>query len=280
MFKHCKAYFYGKVTHSLAVFLTLLALTHYSFKASGLSHSAGNIALLGDSMTWIGGDSCQKPNGWSHVLKKSGIADTICVFARSGATWTNTNATKPDISFYSEILHDNNVVYNQALRLIEIVKKNKELTPDCIIIFAGANDAWFSLRRPGIFNSQHTPEDFKFSEETDVSEITSLSESVMLVCDMLQSYFPLSSYVIVTPLQMAKVSAEEIFQVSDIIEMSALSRGCTVLRADKNVEICHDIEKTTPTFTYDGVHTNAEGARLVGEYILMHLPLKRQITEN
>ena len=259
--------------------MTLLALIYTSFKVSGSNPTIGKVALLGDSLTWIGGDSCQNPNGWSHFLKEAGIADTICVFARSGATWTNTKDTKPDISFYSEILHDNNVIYNQAFRLIEIVKKNQTLTPDYIIIFAGANDAWFASKRPGIFDSIGTPDNFRYSENTDVSDVTSLSGCVELVCDILQSSFPLSKYIIVTPLQMSKVSAEDIFKISDIIDKASSTRGCMVLRADKNVDISHEIERKTPTYTYDGVHTNAEGARLIGEYILGHLPLDRPIKE-
>lgn len=248
----------------------LVCFVAFSFFCASAA-SPRKIALLGDSMTWIGGDSCQNPTGWSHYLMKSGIAESIDVYARSGATWTNTSHTKAAPSFYSEVLHDDNVVYNQVLRLISNVAEGKAAVPDCIVIFAGANDAWFSSRRPGIFNHGNEALDIKYTSDTDVASATSLLSSVALVCDILKQSFPSASYLIVTPLQMSKVSEETVHVVSDIIEKSAGSRGFTVLRADNNVDIKHDVESKTPKHTYDGVHTNPDGARLVAQFIIPYL---------
>lgn len=253
-----------------AVFLLLLGFLYCTAADQTYSQSGSmKYALLGDSMTWIGGDSCEKATGWSHILKKSGFAHSIGMYARSGATWTNTSKTKKDSSFYSELLHDNNVVYNQAWRLIEDSNNEGFETPDCIIIFAGANDSWFADHRPGIFNDCHT--DAIFNEDTDPSTVTNLYGSVLLVCDLLNSRFPNANLIVVTPLQMSKVSAEAIHYTSDIIDAAASSRGCRVLRADKEAGIRHEIESTSPTYTYDGVHTNSEGANLVGNFILSNI---------
>ncbi len=219
-------------------------------------------------MTWIGGDSCQNPTGWSHFLKESGIAGNIDVYARSGATWTNTNATQLNPSFYSEILHDDNVVYNQAFRLIEDADLTHE-HPDLIILFAGANDAWFAAKRPRIFD--HDDSIGKYTILTDPSTVTTLEGSIRLICDLLQKFFPNATLLFVTPLQMAKTDAETIFKVSDIIEKTALQKGCHVIRPDKEIEISHEQEEKSPTYTYDGVHTNPKGARLLCNYILKFL---------
>lgn len=131
--------------------ISLILFCIAPFSALGSGPESRHFALLGDSMTWIGGDSCQNATGWSHYLKQSGIADRIDVYARSGATWTNTTNTHADTEFYSEVLHDDNVIYNQVLRLIAAAKADPSATPGCIVILAGTNDAWFSSRRPNLF---------------------------------------------------------------------------------------------------------------------------------
>ncbi len=240
-----------------------------SYAKSETSDSVGlKFALLGDSMTWIGGDSCQNPTGWSHILRESGIADKIDVYARSGATWTNTSSTLRNPSHYSEVLHDDNVVYNQAIRLIENAKNPNE-DPDIIVLFAGANDAWFATKRPGIYEDDQSKMDF--TTQTHPGNITSLGGSIRLVHYILNNRFPMATLLFVTPLQMSKTDAETIFKVSDIIEKVATENGCLVLRADKESGITHQQETQSPTFTYDGVHTNPAGAKKLGEYILSYL---------
>ncbi len=275
MFMHCLPYKYIIKRTLSAVVLLLMCFLYCSATQQTASKCGIKFALLGDSMTWIGGDSCEKATGWSHILKESGMAESIGMYARSGATWTNTAQTKRDPSFYSEVLHDDNVVYNQAIRLIEDNKNGLIKSPDCIIIFAGANDAWFANRRPGIYDTWDNTS--RYSLSTDPSIITSLSGSVALVCDLLQEEFPEACLTIVTPIQMSKVSSETIHKTSDIIEAVARAKGIDVIRPDKEVEITHEIESKSPTFTYDGVHTNPDGAYLVGNYILSHLPYYQSI---
>lgn len=243
--------------------------------ASSLNATGGlRIALLGDSMTWIGGDSCQNPAGWSHYLKESGLADCIDVYARSGATWTNTSNTKADTEFYSEVLHDDNVIYNQVLRLIDRIKKGPSKTPDLIIVYAGANDAWFANRRPGIFNTQDSIARYTF--QSPAGDATTLQKSVALSCDLLKESFPDSSIILVTPIEMSKVSPDITAKVSEIIEETAQSRGIQTLRADRTVAIRHSEESATPKYTTDGVHTNAAGAYILSEFIIKHIPTNLQ----
>ena len=268
MFIHCKPYKCNIYLILSAVSAILLGAL-YAFDAKGASTARKpRIALLGDSMTWIGGDSCQNETGWSHVLRESGVASDIDVYARSGATWTNTTSTRRNPEYYSEVLHDDNVVYNQAIRLIERAD-TAEATPEIIILFAGANDAWFADRRPGIYEKEQTPA--SYGSDTDPACVTSLTGSVCLVCDMLQTRFPDSELVLVSPLQMSKTDEETILKVARILEDTGKSRGCKVIRADLESGIRHSVEAVAPTFTYDGVHTNSLGAKAVGECILFHL---------
>lgn len=252
-----------------AVLILLLGHVCCSAEEVSIPTNGLDIALLGDSMTWIGGDMCENATGWSHFLKESCKASTITVYARSGATWTNTSQTKKDTSFYSELLHDDNVVFNQTTRLIEDHKKAGDLSPNYIILFAGANDAWFASKRPGIYSDKDRQE--MYDDLTNPADVTSLYGSVALTCDLLKQHFPNAYLLVVTPLQMSKVSAETIHATGDIIEEAAKSRGCDVIRADKEVSILHATESQSPTYTYDGVHTNPEGAKLLGEYIISHI---------
>lgn len=268
MFNHCIPYKCNIIKFLTAVLLILLGILYAAADTIPSSAQLPRIALLGDSMTWIGGDSCQNPTGWSHILKKSGIAEEIDVFARSGATWTNTKLTQRNPSHYSEVLHDDNVIYNQAIRLIENADACL-LNPDIIVLFAGANDAWFASKRPGIYDNVDS--NFKYSADTDPAIVTTLEGSINLVCELLQERFPDASLLFVTPIQMSKTSAETIFKVSDIIDRTATQKGFYVLRPDKETNINHDQEAKSPKYTYDGVHTNPEGAHLLGDYILKFL---------
>ncbi len=268
MIIHCKPYKYNIHRVIAAVFITLLGLLYAYGETESNPSSRPRIALLGDSMTWIGGDSCQNETGWSYILKESGIAEDIEVYARSGATWTNTKNTKRNPAYYSELLHDDNVVYNQAIRLIEHADSCNN-NPNIIILFAGANDAWFATKRPGIYEDDQSKMDF--TTQTHPGNITSLGGSIRLVHYILNNRFPMATLLFVTPLQMSKTDAETIFKVSDIIEKVATENGCLVLRADKESGITHQQETQSPTFTYDGVHTNPAGAKKLGEYILSYL---------
>ena len=270
MVMHCISNIYIRKRLIQAITLVLMSMSCGYITASAESEAKPVIALLGDSMTWIGGDSCQNPTGWSHHLKSRGIADRVDVYARSGATWTNTSKTRRDTVSYSEILDDDNVIFNQALRLRGRVLSGLAVNPDVVLVFAGANDVWFGDRRPGMFDEKSVG----FSEpavSTAPSTVTTLKGSVSLVCDVVREVLPEARIVIVTPVEMSKAPAVLTEKVSDAIEESALSRGAEVLRADKWVDIRHIQEASSPTYTSDGVHTNPRGASILADFIISGL---------
>lgn len=247
-------------------------ITHLIFLLvliSGVERVSAEItlALLGDSMTWIGGDSCDQKRGWTSHFKSA--ADSLCridMYARSGATWTNTSTTKGDPNAYSEVLDDENVIFSQVVRLIEASNNNPAKRPDVILIYAGANDAWFASRRPGIFNDS-----IRFEEDSLPSSCTSLSSSIELSCSMLKKAFPTARIVLMSPVEMSRTSVARINHVGDIIERTGQKAGVEVLRADKNVPIRHSVEKRKFKYTTDGVHSNPAGAKLLADYILTNL---------
>ena len=218
-----------------------------------------NVALLGDSMTWIGGDNFEKPNGWTHYAV--GLPLHMKMYARSGATWTNTHDTKGDVNSYSEVTDPENVIYNQAMRLIG----DKSFIPDLIIIYAGTNDAWFASKRPGIFN-RLGESDMIIDPESAPSGFTSLEGSIRLVVATLNRYLPNARIYLVTPAHSGKIPEERIEKVSDIIEKAGRDMGVAVVRGDREFGFSHNVEISKPfRDTYDGVHSNEKGARKIAE---------------
>lgn len=229
------------------------------------------IALLGDSMTWIGGDKCEKDTGWSFYLKRAFPDSEINTYARSGATWTNTKNTKGDVNHYTALLHDENVLYNQVVRLINDASKDKTKTPATIILFAGGNDAMFQTKRPGLFEKgkEITLNDLK---KLHPSEVITLAESIELDCRLLQQNFPNAELLLITPTQLSKATPDIIHKVSDVIEGVGKKLNIKVLRADNDVDIKHEVEKQKGhKYTYDGVHTNPEGAKLIANFIIPNI---------
>lgn len=248
--------------------VTLLAAVILILMTSGrcsASPKPSSIAILGDSMTWIGGQECDCPDSYTYYLKRAGIADTLMIFARSGATWTNDSTTTVNPKGYTEVLDSDNVIYNQALRLLEYCQSHKQ--PDKIIIYAGANDAWFGDRRPGLnVISTSFPEIDPSS--TLPSTMTTLQNSIFLTVELLRRDLPQAEIILATPVEMGKVETEKVTEVADIIERTGNMLGVPVLRADRFVPIRHE-EETEGNLknTKDGVHTNPEGAKLIADFL-------------
>lgn len=236
-----------------AFFFSVFHMEAQGQKRSGI----GRIALLGDSLTWLGGDSCSNPKGWSHWLKQSGIAQHIDSYARSGATWTTHSETMPDTDSYTEILHPNNVIVNQARRLKKRIEAEPGAIPDIILVMAGTNDAWF------------------FPADT-----LRLESSVVEGCTMLRELVPNVRLIAVTPPNMSKATEETIARTGGIIERAAGRCGVEVLRADRDLPFSHDRESASPLLTYDGVHTNQTGARIIADYVTNWILNSKETTEH
>ncbi len=232
-----------------------------------------NVALLGDSMTWYGGDNFELDRGWTHHFKRDAQPLSLTSYARSGASWTNTDSTTIDTEFYTARLHDKNVIYNQVMRMVKAEAEHTAPTPDLIIMYAGGNDVSYSDHRPGIFDL--TPDKVlaagPYPDGTQPSQVTSLAGSVRLCCDIVCRAFPDARIVLVTPIEKATKTPEEVHRVDEIIEAVGHGLGLEVLRADRYVDIRHEVEKQQYTFTVDGVHTNPIGARLISDYLISAL---------
>lgn len=233
------------------------------------AQQALDIAILGDSNTWLGGDACDKPKGWTMWFSQTVHPASCRSYARSGATWTNTRNTVYNTREDIGVIGDDNVIYNQILRLKEAYDNGTQPLPNLIIIAAGTNDVWFQDKRPQAL-SQAADAAFRskaISDDTPASQVLTLAASVKYGCDMLRRYFPDARLLLLTPLQTTAAADKQIRFAGDIIEGCAVKLGADVIRQDKVMKVVSSTERKKHKYTYDGTHTNEAGARSNGEYI-------------
>lgn len=237
---------------------------------TSVNHSDVNVVILGDSNTSIGGDKCDKPQGWNKWFNDAFAPATCRSYARSGATWTNTAVTEYNVREYTDRLGNDNVIYNQINRLKEAYDAGTQPVPGLIIIAAGTNDAWFVSARPSVFGktaAQAFACRDRFITDIPVTKVLTLAESVRYGCEMLMEIFPDARIVLLTPLQSVAAGTENIRRAGDIIEACGRYMSLKVIRQDYCCGIYSAREKVSRKYTTDGTHTNEAGARRNGLYI-------------
>ena len=225
---------------------------------------------LGDSNTFNGGDDCTDERGWNTWFRRVFRPATCKSYARSGATWTNTNATVTNTQEKIDVIGNNNVIYNQIVRLKQAHAKGQQPAPHLIIIAAGTNDAWFTKHRPQAYDKtarQVFADSQTFTTKRNVNTVLTLAESVRYGCEMLMESFPGAQVVLVTPPQCVKVDSDKMLLTGDIIEQCGEYMGIGVIRLDKIGAINATRERQQKHYTADGVHTNKLGARRNGTII-------------
>lgn len=230
--------------------------------------------ILGDSNIWLAGDSCNNHQGWTAWFREMRGMPECISYARSGASWSHTCDTRTDTEENIAVLGDNNVIYNQVLRLTQAVDQGLQSTPTLLLVSAGGNDAWFANKRPHEFDIT-VDEAFSMPDSTLMalapSRVLSLPQAIRYDCLRLQRAFPKATIVLLTPMQMGKVEPEMLLRVSEIIDSTATRLGIPVIRLDGDEPISRKVELVRHVNTYDGIHTSKEGARKVAAYISARL---------
>ena len=228
-----------------------------------------HVVFLGDSNLWTGGKDNSAPHSWSYWFCKELSIKNSRNYARSGATWSHTRNTKPDVLSYEEKLSDNNVVFNQVLRLIKDARELRCPKPDYIFIMAGTNDAWFQNKRPQLF--AESVQNVFNQKNKKHHQALSLARTVKLDCELLKKNFPECKIILVTPMFTTQASTNLISKVSDVITSCGKFLNANVIRLDTTDLINPIQEKDKRTYTLDGTHTNPAGAERVGIYIAKKL---------
>ena len=228
-----------------------------------------HVVFLGDSNLWTGGKDNSDPHSWSYWFCKELSIKNSRNYARSGATWSHTRNTKPDVLSYEEKLSDNNVVFNQVLRLIKDARELRCPKPDYIFIMAGTNDAWFQNKRPQLF--AESVQNVFNQKNKKHHQALSLARTIKLDCELLKKNFPECKIILVTPMFTTQASTNLISKVSDVITSCGFFLNANVIRLDTTDLINPIQEKDKRTYTLDGTHTNPAGAERVGIYIAKKL---------
>lgn len=249
-------YWHGEVLENdkMRYWITTLLLLTLVLHPLSAQTNALHIAILGDSNTWLGGDDCSKPRGWNKWFRDAMRPASIRSYARSGATWTNTPNTRRNTVEDIGRLGDDNVIMNQLFRLEEAMDEGRQVKPGLILIAAGTNDVWFQDKRPHVF------------EDADTSLLT-LNGVVEYCCRQLRQRCPEARIVLITPMQTIKADTADIHRAGDIIEACGQKLDIPVIRLDYHSKVKSQSERRAFRYTYDGTHTNEQGARSNGDYI-------------
>lgn len=238
----------------LFCFLMALLGAAVCLSAGAKSPAEMNVVILGDSNSWIGGDDCSKPKGWNTWFNRLFAPASCRSYARSGATWSHTPATKINPGENIGVIGNDNVITNQIVRLQMAVESGEQTTPDLIIIAAGTNDLMFPRRRPSALAQR----------ENDPATVVG---SLTIDCRKLRDRFPQARIVVLTPLQCVKFTNDRLHSLSDKMESAARKCGADVIRMDRNGSVVRDEELKVKKNTYDGIHTSEKGAEANGRYV-------------
>ncbi len=295
----------------IRVYLVAMLLITVSCRcgAEELCHrNSAEVVVLGDSNTWLGGDSCNRDRGWTRWFCEAFRPASCRSYARSGATWTTTPKTVRDVGGYTEKLDHNNVIFNQICRLADDVSAGRQARPTLVIISAGTNDVWFKSARPGALDAtaaeilsdgcpavdgtgcgKTAGTESDMSSGNDNKDISCIREdthcarngipAVMMTlagavsrcCGILKESYPGVRIVLLTPMQSTAVSVSDISRAGDIIEDCGRRMGLMVIRQDRDSCVKRAREQRRRCMTTDGTHTSVEGARRNGMMIARRL---------
>lgn len=265
----------------LKTIISLILLIITTLASAQTQHDTIDVAILGDSNTWLGGDDCSKPKGWNTYFKAEFKPKSCESLARSGASWTHTPQTVRNTAEYAGKPTPNNVIYNQVERLKEKIDSGKIASPNLIIIACGTNDGWFKAKYyPQLFVRTANEAFSKYDSiaQTPINKIVTLAESVVFNCALLQKYFPEARIILLTPMQTTAVPLSVIEQIGDVIDNCGKLMNISTIRQDKICCVKSADERKVKVNTYDGTHTSKIGAQKNGK--LIALEISKLLTQN
>lgn len=280
----------SKILSRFALLFLMPFLVSLNCSDNGQSHNYNNgsekqlpptpakkphVALLGDSNTWNGGDNCDKPIGWNKWFKDAFPTASIRSYARSGATWACTPRTCDNTTEDIAVIGDNNVIYNQVLRLKAAVASGIQATPDIIMISAGTNDVWFTKSRPKALamTAQAAFSPTETARVRSANQMLTIAQAVRFNCELLREAFPQARIVLITPMPSIKVPEARMEMATTIIEQCAKALNADVIKLTRPGGISRKQEIKARKYTSDGSHTNEAGAKLNGLYIAEQMKL-------
>lgn len=250
------------------------------------------IYVLGDSITWLGGDNCDgvqgqySHQGWTEYVKNRLNPKKMKSYARSGATLSCYTTSSENASAYERSPSVTNILWNQVIRMANDIKNGAE-QPDYILIAAGCNDAYvYETESVGLQNQHIAAQNF-LADEVDAvmtssissswygekvpSECSSIAKTLRWMKDAFTEICPKTQVILMTPLQSHYSTLSTQRQVTERMEECAIYLSWNTINQGKECGISRLQESKGFFFTYDGTHTSAFGANYVGAIIAKRL---------
>lgn len=228
-----------------------------------------NIVLFGDSLTDLENNNITK---WVQPFRNLITCKSFKDYARGYCTWTFKSDSSYNITDSSDSNVGNNVIWNQFNKLKNDVNNGTVNTPDVIMILAGTNDALQSIAL-GDINTTFSSS----SQGTDITQLTTLAQSVRYVCDDIYKTYPNCKIIICTPLPIGTASG-----YPKSVEVRNMLISCAnVLNLDiidqtyRSGIVWYREAQSNIYYRGDGVHLNDLGGELIANFIykeLLNLP--------
>lgn len=224
-----------------------------------------NIVIFGDS---ISDERYDKTGKWVQPFRDMITCKSLTNYSRGGCWWTFKSGTVYDISDNMNGFSANNVIWNQLNKLKNDIDNGTVNIPDVLMILAGTNDAirGASLGDTSAFTST--------SQGTDVTTLTTLTQSVRYVCDEIYNNYPNCKIIIFTPLPIASAYTSGVNVRNKLIECSnILGLDCIDQTYKSGIVWYREVNQNI--YLRDKIHLNELGGELVANFIykeLLNLP--------
>lgn len=224
-----------------------------------------NIVLFGDSITDLENNNITK---WVQPFKKLITCKSLKDYARGYCTWTFKSDSSYDITDKSNANIGNNVIWNQFNKLKNDVTNGTVNIPDIIMILAGTNDALQSKTLGNVNTTFSTS-----SQGTDVTQLTTLAQSVRYVCDEIYNTYPNCKIIICTPLPIGTTSGyPKSVEVRDMLISCANMLNLDIIdQTYKSGIVWYREAQSNKYYRGDGVHLNDLGGELIANFIYKEL---------
>lgn len=217
-----------------------------------------NIVFFGDSITDNETFNSYFPASFGLYASPK----TIKYYSRGGAQITNVAEVTTDDD--GNITDYGNTIYNQYVTMKADVESGAIKTPDIILVMAGTNDA------KNLVN--YGDKDVVFTgtaQSEDITTLTTLRDSIRLICDSVYTDFPNSNIIFITPIPYAqgKDKYELGMRVRDVIIECMEIIGLPYIDASTKCGISFYREQIQKKYTTDLIHLTKDGANLVAKFI-------------
>lgn len=246
------------------------------------------IYVLGDSITWLGGDNCDgtrtgyEHRGWTEYFKERIQPRIMKSYARSGATLScySDSQENPSANYGSPAA--DNILWNQVVRMKNDIDNGADI-PDYIIIAAGCNDAFMYETTEESYAERHTAINGLLSDNVEnilntnvgeswygiktPTECASIAKTMRWMKDAFVSICPNAQVIICTPLQSHYSSLTTQNEVSQRIDECSQFVSWSTINQGKDCMISRLQEAKGYHFTADGTHPSVLGATMVGHIL-------------